>query len=147
MPWIAVGANLSITIVMYMFAKGYYDHKDEILFQWDGASDNVNRYIVYFFCWVLLGAQRAGASLERVELNRLYVGHTHNDVDQAFSVLFRVIYGCIRWGMERMNIFSLAAFERWESPPLLFLCLCWCVCVSFLFTSAVVVCHKSHMRN
>jgi len=110
MPWISHGGNLSITIYMCMFAYRTFDNMDTILVQIDGSSDNVNVTSVYYFIWMLLGAQKAGASLHTVRLSRLIVKHTHNDVDRYFSILSRFIWGCTSWGFRRRNVWFIKAF-------------------------------------
>ena len=111
MPWIMHGANLSCTIMMLMFAYGAYDGKKKIFLQWDGATDNVNMTMIYYLCWILLAAQESGGPLVHIQISRLIVHHTHFDPDQYFSVMCRYMFGCTRYGLRRLNIFTLSQFE------------------------------------
>ena len=114
-PWSGGGANQTITCLWkttkYLIETSTTPLGQTLFVQVDGASDNVNQTVLRFLAWLCQqGVCRTVSvcrtpleELERssfhvlpvvgdlqVYLTRLPVGHTHEDVDQRFSVTSRV---------------------------------------------------------
>ena len=60
---------------------------DTLCLQLDGGSENKNRYTLAI-CHLLLSA----GLFKKIKLGLLYVGHTHEDIDQSFSVVSRDLH-------------------------------------------------------
>jgi len=113
-PWIGTSANLTITclwktIKMLIETKRMPIGKT-LFIQVDGAADNINQTMLRFLAWLCqkgicktvrrtsgpgrgqLQSHRwhSCVLISQVYLTRLPVGHTHEDVDQKFSVITRV---------------------------------------------------------
>jgi hypothetical protein len=56
--------------------------RSKLSLQVDNASDNKSRYVIGLLAWMI----RCGY-VEEVELSMMPVGHTHEDIDQAFRVI------------------------------------------------------------
>ena len=54
--------------------------------QIDGASDNKNRYLFAYIAWLV-----ERGVFDRVQCHFLAVGHTHEDIDQLFSVISKAL--------------------------------------------------------
>ena len=116
---LTTGANLTLTILLRMFELGVFDRAVEIILNWDGASDNVNKTVMKVLCWFLISAEACGWPLRKVRtltythlyfilysmyvhshtthmqltLLRLQVGHTHDLLDASWGILSQVVYG------------------------------------------------------
>lgn len=117
LPHVSGGANAVITCIwlaIVSLIKLRRFPKDQTLFlQVDGASDNINQTMLRFACWLcqkkicktVCGAARrmhfetdgtlnnlCGRPIHplQVVISRLPVGHTHEDIDQKFSVISQV---------------------------------------------------------
>ena len=82
--------------------------------QVDGASDNIAYTTLYFAAWLLrMSEQKCFGdllALESIVISRLPVGHTHIDIDQAFSVLARHFWGRKNRRHAAPDVFTLKAF-------------------------------------
>ena len=61
-----------------------YERPPKLYLQVDGASNNKNKYMLAYATWLV----DAGI-VEKVKIAFLMVGHTHEDIDQCFSVISR----------------------------------------------------------
>ena len=56
--------------------------------QADNAADNKNRYLLFVAAWLVLNK-----IVEEVEIGMLVVNHTHEDIDQFFSIPSKYMRG------------------------------------------------------
>lgn len=82
------GSNLTIFCILRMIAKWQELHPkkkypDEIYIQIDGGAENANK-CVPALCEYLV----AKGITKRIVLTRLPVGHTHEDIDACFGVIY-----------------------------------------------------------
>ena len=110
-PWTRTGANITCTIFADMFAKGKFDNKRDVMIQVDGASDNICKTNVYFFCAVLLIAQEQKQALRSITNSRMLSGHTKFDVDQHWSKTSGYMHGNKKNGYQRRDVFTMSEFE------------------------------------
>jgi hypothetical protein len=94
-PHINSGSNMAIEVVVQEIERRV-DHclKNDLEFplylylQVDGGPENTSKTF-YCFCEYLV---RMGV-FDHIEVNRLPVGHTHEDIDALFGVLWRAVQG------------------------------------------------------
>jgi hypothetical protein len=103
---------------------GVFNKCENISIVWDGASDNINYTMLYFFAWCLLSAKERGWPLRTIVLLRHLVGHTHNRLDALFGQLSKTIYGKHARGASRHDILSFTCFKEmcervFQNTPLL----------------------------
>jgi hypothetical protein len=70
--------------------KQYGSYPEELYIQFDGGSENANKTVMAFLEWLV--ARRA---TKTILYSRLPTGHTHEDVDRTFSVLWNFFRGRI----------------------------------------------------
>lgn len=90
MPWISLGADLVCTC-LYLGILEEEKSKSfgpEWHFQLDGASDNWCITTMAFMGWLVLNG-----TAKSITMHRLLVGHTHEDIDQLFSLLSEYMNG------------------------------------------------------
>jgi hypothetical protein len=73
---------------MESFLKQYGYYPEQVFLQFDGGSDNANKYVLGML--ELLVVKRMA---RKVLFTRLPVGHTHEDIDSIFGVIARTIRG------------------------------------------------------
>lgn len=89
MPWVRTGANLAATALVHTLSKWQNDlHLQgrelpaDMYLLTDGGSENINHTMMALFGWLV--SHRVFAN---IYVARLPVGHTHNDLDQRWSVV------------------------------------------------------------
>ena len=94
-PHISTGANLACEVLLREIERRMdYSIENDVPFprwllaQVDGGSENTSRTF-YALCEYLV---RIGI-FDRIEVARLPVGHTHDDIDALFGVLWRALRG------------------------------------------------------
>lgn len=117
LPDIPTGGNLTCTIIAAMLARkeAVFRRCSDLYINVDGSGDNINYTFVYALVHILLSARDKKWKLARIHLLRMKVGHTHNDLDAAFGVLSRVIYGKHARGDSRMDLLSFTKFKEVQS--------------------------------
>ena len=95
MPWIGTGANLCATTMIHTLVKWQHDQRAQELdlprtlkVLVDGGPENVNITMMALFAWLV--TQRVFSD---IYVSRLIVGHTHNDLDQRWSVVAQRLHG------------------------------------------------------
>ena len=76
----------------------------------DGSGDNVNYTVMYALVHFLLCAHAKKMQLTRIHFLRMKVGHTHNDLDAAFALLSKLVYGKHSRGDPRKDLLSFKKF-------------------------------------
>jgi hypothetical protein len=71
---------------------------EELCVQLDGGSENANKYVLGFLEWLV-----AKRLVKRVYYTRLPVGHTHEDIDACFGLIWN-------W-FKKQNVHSLQSFQ------------------------------------
>ena len=107
LPVTPKGANLTATILLDLFAKGYLRKAHTLVLQWDGASENVAKTNWRLAIWLLMREK----GLRNIVFSRLDVGHSHFAVDQRHGVFARCVRGQRKRGCVRQDVHSLGAFE------------------------------------
>ena len=77
LSWIKSGANMTLTILCYLFSAGIFDATHTLYIQWDGARDNVNVTNFYFLAWLLMVAAGELATLSEFNCGRQVGGWAH----------------------------------------------------------------------
>lgn len=81
-PWVGAGADTIIECISQVLADLPAQHARKLYIQFDNATENKCRATFGF-----LGSLVHSHRFDEVEVGCLLVGHTHEDVDQWFSVL------------------------------------------------------------
>jgi hypothetical protein len=84
------GANLTLYVIDHVIEQwknrhGYYP--TEIYIQIDGGGENANEYVLHH-CEHLVTKRMA----RKILLTRLPVGHTHDDIDGCFGIIWKYWY-------------------------------------------------------
>jgi hypothetical protein len=82
-------------------------YPEKFFWQIDGGSENANKTIIGF-CELLI----ANGIIKTIVLSRLPVGHTHEDIDQAFGVLSKYCQGKPIWSPQDYKTVSEEAFSK-----------------------------------
>jgi hypothetical protein len=93
-PFTPKGANMTLTVIWLVLNAARMrgvPYNRHLYWQVDGGSENWSR-VVFGGAGVLV----LHGVVDRVTISRLPVGHTHNDVDQHFSVIRRHVRGSTR---------------------------------------------------
>ena len=113
LPDVPTGANLTCTILADMFAKkDLFGSCTDVYINVDGSGDNINYTLVYTLVHFLLCAHAKKMKLTRIHILRMKVGHTHNDLDAAFALLSRQVYGKHSRGDPRLDVLSFDKFVQ-----------------------------------
>ena len=88
-PWVNTTSNYWWTSMVRSLQENDSFDFDELLFQGDGGPENWNKISFAFAVFLL----EKYPELNRVRFSRLMVGHTHNDLDQKFSIPYNVLHG------------------------------------------------------
>jgi hypothetical protein len=95
MPWIGTGANLCATTLIHTLVKWQHDERNQgrdlprtLNVLVDGGPENVNITMMALFAWLV--TRRVFSD---IYVSRLIVGHTHNDLDQRWSVVAQRLHG------------------------------------------------------
>ena len=113
LPDVPTGANLTCTILADMFSKkDLFGNCTDVYINVDGSGDNINYTVVYTLVHFLLNAHAKKMRLTRIHILRMQVGHTHNDLDAAFALLSRLVYGKHSRGDPRLDVFSFDNFVQ-----------------------------------
>ena len=86
-PNIVKSANLTIQCILLTLEQWKQDHggnfPEEIYIQCDGGSENANQYVLAMLEFLV-----AKRLIKRIYMTRLPVGHTHEDIDACFGVIW-----------------------------------------------------------
>jgi hypothetical protein len=63
-------------------------YPEELIIQFDGGSENANQPVMAYLEWLV-----ATRAVKKVLYSRLPTGHTHEDIDRCFSVLWNHFQG------------------------------------------------------
>lgn len=111
LPDVPTGGNLTCTILAEMFAKkDVFGSCTDVYINVDGSGDNVNYTVMYALVHFLLCAHAKKMKLTRIHFLRMKVGHTHNDLDAAFALLSKLVYGKHSRGDPRKDLLSFQKF-------------------------------------
>ena len=111
LPDVPTGGNLTCTILAEMFAKkDVFSTCSDVYINVDGSGDNINYTVVYALVHFLLVAHAKKMKLTRIHILRMKVGHTHNDLDAAFAILSKLVYGKHSRGDARKDVLSFQKF-------------------------------------
>ena len=94
-----------------MFAKkDLFGTCTDVYINADGSGDNINYTVMYALVHFLLCAHAKKRKLTRIHLLRMKEGHTHNDLDAAFALLSKLVYGKHSRGDPRRDVLSFEQF-------------------------------------
>ena len=111
LPDVPTGANLTCTILAEMFSKkDLFADCTDVHINVDGSGDNINYTVVYALVYFLLCSYAKNRKLTRLHFLRMRPGHTHNELDAAFALLCKLIYGKHSRGDPRKDVLSLEKF-------------------------------------
>ena len=111
LPDVPTGGNLTCTILQSMFGKkDLFGDCTDVHINVDGSGDNINYTVVYALVYILLCAYVKKQKLTRIHLLRMRPGHTHNELDAAFALLSKIVYGKHSRGDPRKDVLSFQQF-------------------------------------
>ena len=107
-PWVKLDTNYWWTCMVTGLQSAYPDgfDKDEVYIQVDGGSENWCKHA--FVLGPLLLEQYP--QLQTVTFNRMEVGHTHNDLDQKFGIMYEACHGRHQQGGRGQHLLSHTAW-------------------------------------
>ncbi|KAJ1436461.1 hypothetical protein B484DRAFT_428616 [Ochromonadaceae sp. CCMP2298] len=102
LPHVGKGSNLAIHTILLILDKWRREHEgnfpEEMYVQLDGGAENANKYVLAFMDWLV-----SKRIVKRVYFTRLPVGHTHEDIDACFGVIWN--------SFKKQNVHSLQEFK------------------------------------
>jgi len=111
LPDVPTGGNLTCTILAEMFMKkNLMGTCTDVYINVDGSGDNINYTVIYALVHFLLCAHVKKLKLTRIHFLRMKVGHTHNELDAAFALLSKLVYGKHSRGDPRKDVLSFQKF-------------------------------------
>ena len=111
-PWVRCGANLCASTLMHTLVKWQEGLRLQgrelprtLYLLVDGGSENVNKTLFALYAWLV-----TFDIFEEIYVTRLPVGHTHNDLDQRWSVVAQRLHG--KHGVDARTIEALLQVVR-----------------------------------
>ena len=111
-PWIRCGANLCASTLMHTLVKWQEGLRMQgrelprtLYLLVDGGSENVNKTLFALYAWLV-----TFDIFEQIYVTRLPVGHTHNDLDQRWSIVAQRLHG--KHGVDARTLEALLQVVR-----------------------------------
>lgn len=112
---VSKGANFTIYCFLRQleeFRKRHESYPDEIYLQVDGGSENANRWVLALL--ELLVCKRIA---KRIYYTRLPTGHTHEEIDAIFGIIWKSLHNEIILTFEDYRLKVLAALSKENLNP------------------------------